>query len=306
MNKKVINFHTHLGDLLTQKNITFNPHTEWPTAYDPFMNHAKDGFEGPLIGDDIEEFYKLVDISFERCYANTLVHMQEEMDRNNITYTCIYPIFPSSTFEEMLAASKFDSRLIPFTSADWSLATGKEVGEKLIADAKAGAKGWKMHPILQNISLDDPKVHEALRIWEATGLPVVSHCGVNAYFYGEGAEEKNTPEFGDVKYFIELVKKFPNINFVAAHAGGLCGGEMEYLAENTTELKNLYVDTTFRSVADTKKMVELFGEDKVMFGTDTPFAIVDPCLEIMEKALGDKPEILNKVLYKNALEIMGL
>lgn len=303
MSRKIINAHAHLGDIFNPTNAIYRQNATMSDAYDPFTNHEAMGFEGPLIGDDIEELYQLHDVSFERCWNNTLQNMQKEMDRNGVNYTCLMPICPTIRFEDYLAASKMDSRLIPFTSADFAL--GKEAGKKLLEDVKNGAKGWKIHPVLQCISLQDELVTTALQYWEETGLPVISHCGANPYYHGEDAK-RNVPEYGDVKYFIEMIKKFPRITFIAAHAGGLMGGEMEILAEETAGLDNLYVDTTFRSVADMKKMLELFSRERIIFGSDTPFTSVDASLKVLDKVFGDDKELENLILFENANRLLNL
>lgn len=303
MSRKIINFHAHLGDIFMGKNVIYRQNAVMPEGYDPFANHEAAGFEGPLIGDDPKELEHLIDISFERCYVNTLQNMQKEMDSNGINYVCLMPICPVVNFEDYLAASLMEPRLVPFTSADWSL--GKEAGKKLLEDVKKGAKGFKIHPVLQKISLQDELVIAALEYWEETGLPVISHCGANAYFYGEDAC-RCTPEFGDVKYFIELVKKFPRINFVAAHSGGLMGGEMELLAEATAGLDNVWVDTTFKSVPDGKKQLGLFGRDKLLFGTDTPFTTTAGSLKIWDTIIGDDKELEKLILFENANRLLHL
>lgn len=303
MTRKIIDIHAHLGHLMYGKNVMYKQNAVMKDMPDPFIGHEKNGFEGPLIGPDPKEFEMLVDASNEKCNINTLQNLQKSMDKSDIDYVCLMPICPMIYFEEYLGVSLMDPRLVPFTSADFSLK--EDAGKKLLEDVKKGAKGLKIHPVSQNISLTGKLVEKALEYWEETGLPVLSHNGANQYYYGEDVS-LCTPEFGDVKYFIELVKKFPNINFIAGHAGGLMGGEMEVLAEETANLGNVYVDTTFRSVTDVKKLIELFGRERVMYGTDSPFSTHEGSLKVIDTVIGDDRELEKLLLFENANRLLKL
>jgi len=304
---KVIDIHSHLGDIFAcRKNVIYDLNkADYNTIVedDPFARHEKKHFEGPLIGPDIKEFEKLTDIGAERGYYNTLENLTKRMDKYNLL-VCMHPIHPNISFEDYLAASKLEPRLLPFTSMNYSLSP-EQIIDKLYQDVAKGARGLKIHPPLQNIDLSSSKLRKVLEGWEKIGLPVISHCGANNYYYGERASLV-TPEFGDVKYFIQLVKDFPNINFIAAHCGGLMGGEMEDLGEQIGGAKNLWVDTTFRSPGDIKKMIKYYGEDKVCFGTDTPFTSTGGSLECVHEALDDNPVVLEKVLYSNAAKLLSV
>jgi len=303
---KIIDIHSHLGDIFAErKNVIYDlnaPDYNFINEKDPFAKHEKNHFMGPLIS-SLEEIPFLADIGTERGYYNTLEHLTKRMDEYDLL-VCLHPIHPNISFEDYLAASKLEPRILPFTSMIYSL-DAQQIIEKLYLDAQRGARGLKIHPPLQNIDLSSDKLHKVMEGWEKIGLPVIIHCGANNYYYGE-RESLCTPEFGDVKYFIQLVKDFPGVNFIAAHCGGLMGGEMEQMGEEIGGYKNLWVDTTFRSPGDIRKMIQYYGEDKVCFGTDTPFSSTGASLECVYEALGDNPVILEKVLYSNAAKLLSV
>ncbi len=115
-------------------------------------------------------------------------------------------------------------------------------------------------------------MEEAVALWAETGLPVVSHCGVNSYYPDDSPEAATqNPAYGNLEDFMYLVERLPQVKFIAAHAGGLTGGEAETLAAHLGGAENLWVDTTFRSAEEMRMLVELFGEDRVLFGVDRPF-----------------------------------
>lgn len=305
---KIIDFHSHLGDIFAyRKNVIYDPSTKLPEgSYDPFDKHSLDKFEGPLIDpNDPAEVENIIKMTSLVSWTCTLERLTRHLDDSNITNVCLYPVAPNMFFEDYLAASKIETRIIPFTCIDPRL-TPEKVAEQVIHDYHRGAKGLKIHPILQKLSLEDQRVIAALEAWEKTGLCVVSHTGVNSYYPQELSADNETPENGDVKYFIDLAKKFPNIPMVAAHAGGLTGNEEDILVEGMRGYDNLWVDTTFRSVEGMKKLVKLFGEDRVLFGVDRPFGRTDSSVEICFEAFGQWTALSEKIMYTNSAKILQI
>jgi hypothetical protein len=305
---KIIDFHSHLGDLLIyRKNVIYDPMTKLPEGcYDPFDHHSKDRFEGPLIDpDNPREVANIIEMTSWVSWTCTLERLTRHLNSNNIANVCLYPLAPNIFFGDYLAASKIETRIIPFTCIDPRLSPEK-AAEQVIQDYNRGARGLKIHPILQKLSLSGPRVTEALRAWEKTGLCVVSHTGVNSYYPADLAAENESPENGDVKYFIEMARRFPHIPMVAAHAGGLTGTEEDILAEGMKGYDNLWVDTTFRCVDGMKKLVRLFGEDRVLFGVDRPFARTDSSVEICFEAFGKWTPLSEKIMYTNAARMLQL
>ncbi|MGI5891977.1 MAG: amidohydrolase family protein [Bacillota bacterium] len=303
--RKIIDFHAHLGDIFHSKNnILWDQNVQHGDYINPFMELEKSGFVNPLIGDSFEEFKILLNASDNLNAENTLQNLSKKLDDNNITYICIFPILPNNSFEEMLAASKFEPRILPFTSADYSLPLEKMV-EKLKLDVQRGARGLKIHPVIQNIRLSDPKVHAAVETIASYNLPIISHCGANDYYVPEAPYARD-PEAGDVKYFIELAQKYPDVTLVAGHAGGLMGGEIELLTEKTKGLKNLYVDTTFRSAQDILRAVEFFGRERVLYGTDNPFATHVGTMLQVENACKNDAQLADLIFFENAARILHI
>lgn len=307
---KIIDSHSHLGDIFaTEKNVIYKGEVVIdPDKHNPFDSFSKGGFCGAFLDPEKpEQVQNVIDMTAAVSYANTLKKLSRELDEANVDYVCMYPIAPYMNFEDYRVAALAEPRILPFTSADWSMGDAKAIGEKLLADVEQGAYGLKIHPILQKISLRDPLVEEVLSIWEQAGLPVVSHCGVNSYYH-EGSEEAKTQEpiNGNLEDFMYLVKRMPGVKFISAHAGGLTGGEAEILAENLAGAENLWVDTTFRSSEDMSMLVELFGEDRVLFGVDRPFGGTLESVEAAFRAFGKGTVLSEKVMYTNAAKLIGL
>ncbi|MEG0685774.1 MAG: amidohydrolase family protein [Erysipelotrichales bacterium] len=305
---KIIDFHSHLGDIFAyEKNVIFKKNVEIDKSkHNPFDAFSKKGFEGPFMDpDNPEEVQNIIDMTAAASWANTLEKLQIALDNTKIEYVCLYPVEPFISFDDYLAVSKLEKRILPFTSVDWRDRDVMRIKKKLMDDFKRGAYGLKIHPILQSISLRDPIVEEVLDTWATTDLPIVTHCGENSY-YPDGMKHLEVPEYGNVEDFIYLLKKMPHVKFVAAHCGGLGPGSMEVLAKECAGMENLWVDTTFRSAVEIKTMVELFGEDRVLFGVDRPFGGSEESVATCSKALSFDEEVSKKVMYDNAHKLIKL
>lgn len=108
--------------------------------------------------------------------------LSKEMDEiQGLVGVVMLPIWPNQTFEEYFAASKIDSRIIPFTTCVLDMPIDS-MCEKLKEDIKMGAKGLKLHPTIQNTALDDPRIEAAVKVFGEADLPVLTHCGANPYY----------------------------------------------------------------------------------------------------------------------------
>lgn len=308
--QRIIDFHSHLGDIFaTKRNVIYDYDKEPDKSKfyrDPFVTLSESGFSEPLIDPEKpEEITNLINCSMSRTAANTLQRLTERMDKFGLDYVCLYPILPHIGFEDYLAAKSLEPRILPFTSADWSREPDA-IGKKLLKDVERGAKGFKIHPVIQPISLQNPKVKEVLKHWEKTGLPVTSHCGNNSYYNDPELQKTECPENGEPKYFVQAVRDNPNLNWVSAHAGGLTGWELDYLGGEFKGYDRLWVDTTFRGAAEVEKLLKYFGEDRLLFGTDTPFSLTEYSLNEIYKAVGKGSKTADKILFANAAKLMKL
>jgi len=87
-----------------------------------------------------------------------------------------------------------------------------------------------------------------------TGKPLLIHAG-----------------FGENGNFEALLRKVPDIKLILAHAGF---PEYSDTWKKIKPLKNVYLDlsqTSYTSENSTRQAVEMFGADRLFFGTDGPF-----------------------------------
>lgn len=308
MKQRIIDFHTHLGDIFHgNQNITFKAPQSFPPYPDPFENLARDGYDRALVVEDQDAQNVLIDAGQLRTWQyGGLEATRRMLDETEIDLAVSLPVLPNTSFEEALAASKLEPRLIPFTSADFTLPV-EAMTEKLRRDIAWGAKGLKLHPILQNVPLTDERTYAAVEVFGQLGLPVTAHCGINDYYKPGSPYQGVAPkEYGELRYMLELIAQYPEYVLIPAHAGGDCGWEYEELASEVRRhgWQNVYTDTSFKNAKVMRELVELFGEDKILFASDYPFDGVATSLQQCRQAFQDDPVLLDKVLYRNAAKLL--
>jgi len=186
---------------------------------------------------------------------------------------------------------------------------GLELFKKGIFDY--GFKGLKLYPPL-GYAMDDESLFPFYEICNENNLPVLLHTGPSLFYL------KN--ELANPLSIVGIAKKYPNINFILAHAGHNLTPQVHELVVNT---KNIYVDiAAFQSKYfninyedSSSPILQIFkGElnKKVLFGTDWPlFNLLYPVTKGIEKlkliAESDNSisnNAIDNIFYKNALSII--
>ena len=167
-----------------------------------------------------------------------------------------------------------------------------------------GLKGIKIHPVYQDINLDDVKF---LRIFDRAAelnLIVVTHAGLDIGFPGL---VRCSPQM--IKRVVEQVGNF---KFVAAHMGGWKNWSevLEILADT-----KIFIDTAFSTdkiiprsdstwredelklldAAQFMEFVKIFGAERILFGTDSPWTsqkVSRDFIENLPLSNSDKAKIL--------------
>src|SRR5260370_26689698 len=91
----------------------------------------------------------------------------------------------------------------------WALPPEHNI-EHLREMTERGARGVKLHPVLQKFEVNDPRMHPVYRACEEMGLAVLSHTGP-----ARGGES-----FAEVAAFAPVLAEFPGLTVVLAHLGG--------------------------------------------------------------------------------------
>lgn len=181
-------------------------------------------------------------------------------------------------------------RLTGFASLHPDMAGMDEEIDRVIS---LGLKGVKLHPDFQLFHADDDK---AMKLYEKIEgrLPLLIHAGDHRY------------DYSGPKRIANILASFPKLDVIAAHFGGWSQWDE---AERYLAGKRVWVDTssTMYEVAPEQvhRMIQAFGADRVLFGTDYPMWKVNDELDMMMN-LGLEEKVLQDILYNNTARLLGM
>lgn len=170
------------------------------------------------------------------------------------------------------------------------------VMEELEWIQEQGMVGVKLHPIRQEFSLQDPICKPIFERIGEMGLVTLIHCG----------RTRRSPNYWvmpeDVRACIDW---FRGGTVVCAHMGGMFLSNEEALSMADLPIM---VDTAFSSLHLTQGefniRLEAFGAERVLFGTDLPWADFDRELAFVDQAELTEVE-RSLILEGNALKLLG-
>ena len=146
--------------------------------------------------------------------------------------------------------------------------------EEMIAEAihikEQGLAGIKLHPDIQDFLLDDPHMDTLYNICASElGLHILFHCGDARY-------DRSTP-----RRLANVLDRFPDLSVLGAHFGGFSQWKEAYAL--LKDYPQLHMDTSstlsFLSDEDAMTLIEGYGPDKLMFGTDYPLWVMEQELD---------------------------
>ena len=154
-----------------------------------------------------------------------------------------------------------------------------------------GLKGVKLHPDIQKVRLDDPRMLKMYELCEGR-LPMLIHTGDKRY------------DYSNPNRLMPILDKYPDLTVIGAHFGGW--SIWEEATEQLCGYKNFLVDcssTLYVLSPDTaKKLIHAYGADRVLFGTDYPLWKPETELaRFMEIDLTDEER--RDILYNNAARL---
>ncbi|MEG0852974.1 MAG: amidohydrolase family protein [Angelakisella sp.] len=144
----------------------------------------------------------------------------------------------------------------------------EDIEGELARIVELGLHGIKLHPDFQKFDIDDAEAMPLYCGAEQAGLPILFHMGDVRY------------DFSAPVKLAAVAEKFPDLICIAAHFGGYqCWQDAErYLGQ-----PNIYYDTSSSlctlNTSDAVRIIERFGTDRFMFGTDYPMWLHEQELE---------------------------
>ena len=310
---EIIDIHAHLGDILYPNGGQLIEKTgvtrQNRVDFMGFMEHLN-AWESRVVG----RVYGLLPggvqkkiearIDQENIYRNftaTRENLRRELDRYGISHCALLPVYPYVTFQDLWSAAQKDSALIPFTGADFADLSGIE--EKFAQDVAAGAKGLKLHPILQRAKMDEAETIRVVEAFAPYDLPILLHTGYSNYYLTPPEAHLQNTDYGDIEHIVALIKAFPQVKFIAGHAGLSSVWDLMPLLEG---FKNVWVDVSFQATPAIKQLIQTFGADKVMYASDWPWGSIGPSIKTVEKACRGDAGLRRQLFYENAAELLKI
>ena len=201
-------------------------------------------------------------------------------------------------------AVKGHSALIPFIGVDPGVMEVDEAKDHICEMvSQHGAKGIKLHPVLQKFYLHDPRMLPICELCVELDIPILSHCG-------PGREGE---QYAEPKAYVEILKKVPSLRLLIAHLGG---GAWDQTLEFAQAFPSAYFDcseiiqwtggTNAPTDRELAQLVLDVGPERVMMGSDFPWYDIDHTVErVMELPLLSM-EQKEKILGENAIRFMQL
>ena len=163
--------------------------------------------------------------------------------------------------------------------------------EEIIA---LGLKGVKLHPDIQRVAIDDPRMHKIYDLC-CGKLPMLIHTGDFRF------------DFSNPNRMLPILEKYPTLTVVGAHFGGW--SVWEEATEKLSKYKNFFVDSSSSLYAmspkKAKELIMAYGTDRVLFGTDYPMWEPEAEMErFMMVELSDKER--EDIFFNNAIKIFAI
>ena len=130
---------------------------------------------------------------------------------------------------------------------------------KLDALVARGIRGVKIHPAIQILGPDHPRMIALCRACGARNLPVLFHCGPVG-IDGKGARRRT-----QVDRYRAALEACPETTFVLGHAGAL---QHERAIALARQLPNVWVEIASQSLPVVRQLLDEVDPTRICFGSD--------------------------------------
>ena len=186
--------------------------------------------------------------------------------------------------------------------------------EKLRALAKAGIKGFKLHPAYQKTYFDDIKILRIISCASELGLIVLTHAGIDIGVYDDN--------YCTAAHILNVIKEVQPEKLVLAHMGNwACWDAVEKdLAGAPVWFDSSFSIGPYTPYPDAKpspyfhcdmkketflRIARAHGIDKILFATDSPWQDQKSYVDSF-KTIGMTKEEQELFFYKNAAKLLNL
>jgi predicted TIM-barrel fold metal-dependent hydrolase len=167
---------------------------------------------------------------------------------------------------------------------------------------KEGVRGVKFHSLFQDFHPDDERVFPLYQEIIEQGMFMIFHSGPGLISTPEEEVLAAPERIG------RLLRTFPKAPMIIAHFGGF---HMTEEAKKHLLGKEVYIDTSyppglcFQPKDWVLDLIHRHDPDRILFGTDTPFARQKEDVEyLLSLPLSD--DLKEKILWKNGMKLLGM
>ncbi len=203
----------------------------------------------------------------------------------------------------LLQVARRSPDLTPLIAADPAVLGGRAGAAHLRQAADAGAKGIKVHPVLQKFLPGDRRMDEIYAVCEELELTVLSHSGGS----------RTSPPWADPFAFAAVMDAHPRLHLLLAHLGGASWHQVrDFAAAYPTVSFDLCEIIAWTGAPGAPTADELgllirdIGADRVLFGTDFPWYDLDRTVDQLMHLPHLSDEERRGILGENAIRRMGL
>jgi predicted TIM-barrel fold metal-dependent hydrolase len=190
-----------------------------------------------------------------------------------------------------------------FVAADPGTLGATAGAAHLLETAEWGARGVKLHPVVQRFAPSDPRMAAIYRVCEELGLAVLSHAG----------RAKGTVQQAEPMAYAPVLEAFPRLHLVLAHLGGASWRQAAALAArfpnvsfDLCEIVAWLGAPAAPSADELGRMIVEIGPERVFFGTDFPWYRVERTIEQVLDLPHLSLEERQGILGTNAVRRMNL
>jgi predicted TIM-barrel fold metal-dependent hydrolase len=237
---------------------------------------------------------------YRPCTDGTLRGLLDSMDRANISASLVANIAtrPAQLVPILEFCKQIKSeRVHPLISFNPS--NDPEEVEDVFGQAQnAGIGGVKLHPMYQGFSIDGKHMYGFYELMASFGFYVMFHTGFDIAFPNN--------DQADVERVQKVANWFKDLTIVCTHVGGWKQWER---IECLRGCRNVYTETsmTLSEMSDEEfvRLLGRFDEDRILFGTDSPWTDQKEMLE-RTLALRIPDRLKEKMVYTNAVKLLGI
>jgi predicted TIM-barrel fold metal-dependent hydrolase len=194
--------------------------------------------------------------------------------------------------------------VIPFVSLDPM--RGPEAVREARRLVKAGARGLKLHPPLQQFAPNDPLAYPLYEVFADAKLPVLFHTGHSGIGTGMPGGGGVRLKYGNPMLVDDVAVDFPELPIILAHPSFPWQDEAISVCLHKP---TVYIDLSGWSPKYFSPTLVQYANtllrQKVLFGTDYPLITPDRWLSDFEK-IAIRDEVRPLILKENAVRLFGL